>query len=122
MHTDDLGELYVLALHRGEQDGYVLAATGDNPTVREIAEAGAHGSPVVAESIDASRERLGAVYADALLMHQEASGAHARAAFGWPRPVRPCSRTWRTARTFADRRAPSDQSKLFVIAWAARSR
>jgi nucleoside-diphosphate-sugar epimerase len=88
VHIDDLGELYVLALHRGEQDGYVLAATGDNPTVREIAEAGAHGSPVVAESVDASRERLGAVYADALLMHQEASGAHARAVFGWD-PTRP---------------------------------
>jgi nucleoside-diphosphate-sugar epimerase len=88
VHIDDLGELYVLALHRGEQDGYVLAATGDNPTVRAIAEAGAHGSPVVAESVDASRERLGAVYADALLMHQEASGAHARSAYGW-RPTRP---------------------------------
>ncbi|MCT9621770.1 NAD(P)H-binding protein [Curtobacterium sp. C2H10] len=88
VHTDDLGELYVLALHRGEQDGYVVAATGDNPTVREIAEAGAHGSPLVAESVDASRERLGTEYADALLLHQEASGAHARSAFGW-NPTRP---------------------------------
>lgn len=88
VHVDDLGALYVLALQRAEQDGYVVAATGDNPTVREIAEAGAHGSPVVAESADDSRERLGRAYADALLLHQEASGAHARAAFGW-RPVRP---------------------------------
>ncbi|MFJ2980078.1 NAD(P)H-binding protein [Curtobacterium sp. NPDC087082] len=88
VHTDDLGELYVLALHRGEQDGYVVAATGDNPTVREIAEAGAHGSPIVAESVDASRERLGTEYADALLLHQEASGAHARSAFWW-NPTRP---------------------------------
>ncbi|AOX64832.1 epimerase [Curtobacterium sp. BH-2-1-1] len=88
VHTDDLGELYVLALHRGEQDGSVVAATGDNPTVREIAEAGAHGSPIVAESVDASRERLGTEYADALLLHQEASGAHARSAFGW-NPTRP---------------------------------
>jgi len=88
VHTDDLGELYVLALHHGEQDGYVVAATGDNPTVREIAEAGAHGSPIVAESVDASRERLGTEYADALLLHQEASGAHARSAFGW-NPTRP---------------------------------
>jgi nucleoside-diphosphate-sugar epimerase len=88
VHTDDLGELYVLALHRGEQDGYVVAATGDNPSVREIAEAGAHGSPIVAESVDASRERLGTEYADALLLHQEASGAHARSAFGW-NPTRP---------------------------------
>lgn len=88
VHTDDLGELYVLALHRGEQDGYVVAATGDNPSVREIAEAGAHGSLIVAESVDASRERLGTEYADALLLHQEASGAHARSAFGW-NPTRP---------------------------------
>lgn len=88
VHVDDLGELYVLAVQRGEQDGYVVAATGDNPTVREIAEAGAHGSPVVAESADDSRERLGRAYADALLLHQEASGAHARAAFGW-NPTRP---------------------------------
>jgi nucleoside-diphosphate-sugar epimerase len=88
VHIDDLGELYVLAVHRAEQDGYVVAASGDNPTVRELGEAGAHGSPVIAESVDASRERLGADYADALLLHQEASGAHARAAFGW-HPTRP---------------------------------
>jgi nucleoside-diphosphate-sugar epimerase len=88
VHVDDLGELYVLALHRGEPDGYVVAATGDNPTVREIATAGAHGAPVVAESVDASRDRLGTDYADALLLHQEASGAHARSALGW-RPTRP---------------------------------
>lgn len=83
VHVDDLGELYVLALERAEQDGYIVAATGDNPTVRELAEAGAHGSDVVAESVDASRERLGTAFADALLLHQEASGAHARAAYGW---------------------------------------
>lgn len=88
VHVDDLGELYVLAVERGEQDGYVLAATGDNPSVRELAEAGAHGSPVVAESVDAARERLGVEYADALLMHQECSGAHARSAYGWT-PTRP---------------------------------
>ncbi|PZF57036.1 epimerase [Curtobacterium sp. MCSS17_008] len=88
VHVDDLGELYVLALQRAEQDGYVVAATGDNPTVREIAVAGAHGAPVVAESVDESRQRLGADFADALLLHQEASGAHARTAFGWV-PTRP---------------------------------
>lgn len=88
VHVDDLGELYVLALDRAEQDAYVVAATGDNPTVREIAEAGAHGSRIVAETADDSRDRLGADFADALLLHQEASGAHARAAFGWD-PTRP---------------------------------
>jgi nucleoside-diphosphate-sugar epimerase len=88
VHVDDLAELYVLALERGDRDGYVLAATGDDPTVREMAEAGAHGSPIVAESVNASRERLGTEYADALLMHQECAGAHARAAYGWS-PTRP---------------------------------
>jgi nucleoside-diphosphate-sugar epimerase len=83
VHVDDLGELYVLALERAEQDGYIVAASGDNPTVRELAEAGAHGAPVVPESADASRERLGGAFADALLLHQEASGAHARSASGW---------------------------------------
>jgi hypothetical protein len=51
--------------------------------VRELAEAGAHGAPVVPESVDASRERLGTTFAEALLLHQEASGAHARSAYGW---------------------------------------
>lgn len=88
VHVDDVGELYALAVERAEQDAYVLAASGDNPTVREVAEAGAHGSPVVAESVDASRERLGTDFADALLMHQECSGAHARSAYGWA-PSRP---------------------------------
>ncbi|WP_144764278.1 NAD-dependent epimerase/dehydratase family protein [Curtobacterium sp. 9128] len=88
VHVDDLAELYVLAVEHGAEDGYVLAATGDDPTVREMAEAGAHGSPVVPESVDASRQRLGTEFADALLMHQECSGAHARAAYGW-HPTRP---------------------------------
>ncbi|MGU3411661.1 NAD(P)H-binding protein [Microbacterium sp. M1A1_1b] len=88
VHVDDVGDLYALAVERGEQDGYVLAATGDNPTVRELAEAGAHGSPVVAGSIDATRERLGTDFADALLLHQECSGAHARSTYGW-NPTRP---------------------------------
>ncbi|WIE65991.1 NAD(P)H-binding protein [Curtobacterium sp. MCLR17_036] len=83
VHVDDLGELYVLALERAEQDGSVVAVNGDAPTVRELAEAGAHGSPVVAESADDSRARLGTDFADALLLHQEATGAHARAAYGW---------------------------------------
>lgn len=83
VHVDDLGELYVLALERAEQDGSVVAANGDNPTVREIAEAAANGPPVVEETVEETRARLGTEYADALLLHQAATGAHARAAFGW---------------------------------------
>lgn len=83
VHVDDLGELYVLVVERTGQDDSVVAANGDNPTVREIAEAAANGSPVVAETVAESRARLGTAFADALLLHQEATGEHARTAFGW---------------------------------------
>jgi nucleoside-diphosphate-sugar epimerase len=88
VHVDDLADLYVAAVERDEAHGYVIGASGDNPSVREMAEAGAHGSPVVAESPDESRARLGAAFADALLVHQEASGAFARDEFSWS-PSRP---------------------------------
>lgn len=88
VHVEDLAELYALVLHHDRHDPYVIAAAGDNPSVREIAEAGAHGHEVVRDSPNGSRERLGAALADALMMHQEASGAHARNEYGW-RPTRP---------------------------------
>jgi nucleoside-diphosphate-sugar epimerase len=92
VHVDDLAELYVLAVERADQNGYVVAASGDNPTVRELAHAGVEGRPgahgsVVAESADASRERLGTDFADALLLDQAATGAFARS-LGW-QPTRP---------------------------------
>ena len=40
------------------------------------------------ETDEASRERLGAQFADALLLDQAAAGDKARKAFGW-NPVRP---------------------------------
>jgi len=93
VHVDDLAELYVLAVERGDQDGYLVAASGHNPTVRDLAQAGVEGQPgvggqadahaaVVAESVDESRERLGTDFADALLLDQVATGAHARS-LGW---------------------------------------
>jgi nucleoside-diphosphate-sugar epimerase len=82
VHVDDLADLYVLALERAEQDGYLVADDGRAPTVRDLAEAGAHGSPVEAESAEASRERLGHDYADALLLDQRADAARARS-LGW---------------------------------------
>ncbi len=82
VHVDDLADLYVLALERAEQDGYLVADDGRAPTVRDLAEAGAHGSPVEAESAEASRERLGRHYADALLLDQRADAARARS-LGW---------------------------------------
>ncbi|GAA1492235.1 NAD-dependent epimerase/dehydratase family protein [Curtobacterium herbarum] len=98
VHVDDLAELYVLAVERGDQDGYLVAASGHNPTVRDLAQAGVEGQPgvegqadaraaVVAESVDESRQRLGTDFADALLLDQAATGAHARG-LGW-QPSRP---------------------------------
>ena len=82
VHVDDLADLYVLALDAAEPDGYLIADDGRAPTVRDLAEAGAHGAPVEAESVAASRERLGRDYADALLLDQRADAARARA-LGW---------------------------------------
>lgn len=83
VHVDDLAELYVRVLEKGAAVGYVIAASGENPTVREIASSG-HGTvELVEETPDASRERLGAPFADALLQDQAATGQYARDAYGW---------------------------------------
>jgi len=83
VHADDLAELYVLALERAAADAYHLGVSGENPTVRELGEAAAHGRPVVAEDVETTRARLGAPFADALLLDQRASGRHAREELGW---------------------------------------
>lgn len=83
VHVDDLAELYVLALEAAADDDYVFAVSDEQSTVRELAEAAAHGRPVIDESADESRARLGSAYADALLADQVASAAHAREALGW---------------------------------------
>jgi nucleoside-diphosphate-sugar epimerase len=84
VHVDDLAELYVLALEKGAT-GAFIGASGVNPTVRELGEALGEVRP---ESAEASRERLGAGFADALLLDQQASGAKARTVLGWA-PSRP---------------------------------
>jgi nucleoside-diphosphate-sugar epimerase len=85
VHVDDLAELYVRVLEGAEVAGRVIGASGQNPTVRELAEALA-GGEVVDEGADASLERLGA-FGEALLLDQQASGAKARS-LGWE-PSRP---------------------------------
>jgi nucleoside-diphosphate-sugar epimerase len=84
VHVDDLADLYLLVVEQGEGLGYLVAATGENPTVREIATAAGHEA--VPETVEESRERLSAAYADALLLDQQATGARARS-LGW-RPTR----------------------------------
>lgn len=81
VHVDDVADLYALIVERPAPAGRVLALSGQNPTVAEIGEALAGGA-VVPEGADASRTRLGAGYADALMLDQQGSGAKARA-LGW---------------------------------------
>lgn len=79
VHVDDLAELYALVVETSP-GGPVIAVSGDSPTVRTLGEAAAgHVAPSTA---DATRERLGAAFADALLLDQQGTGAGARA-LGW---------------------------------------
>ncbi len=87
MHVDDVAALYALVVERGEALGYVIGASGDNPTVRELGEAAAGPAGVAPESDDASRQRLGGAFADALLLDQATEAAKAKA-LGW-KPVGP---------------------------------
>ena len=87
VHVDDLAELYALLLERGSGFGHVIGASGENPTVRELATAAAGPAGVVGEDVAATRVRLGGGFADALLIDQAADGAKARA-LGWT-PTRP---------------------------------
>ena len=89
VHVEDLADLYVAALERAPGGELYIGASGVNPTVREMGQAavGPDGT-VVAEDDDATRARLGAALADALLLDQQAAGSRARARLGW-QPSRP---------------------------------
>ena len=85
VHTDDLAQLYVLAL-TGPAGAYWLGAGGESPTVRAIAEAASHGlgldGQVAPEPAEGTQARLGPM-TEALLLDQVASGAKARQELGW---------------------------------------
>jgi nucleoside-diphosphate-sugar epimerase len=87
VHVDDLAALYVLAVERGDAGAVYIGASGNNPTVRQLAEAAATADGlegrVEAESVDESRSRLGEGLADALLLDQQARGSKARIDLGW---------------------------------------
>ncbi|KQX08426.1 MULTISPECIES: NAD-dependent epimerase/dehydratase family protein [unclassified Leifsonia] len=87
VHVDDIAALYVLAYENRSARGVYIGASGVNPTVRELGEAIAAAEHVAGgvapETVEASRERLGADFADALLLDQQASGARARTELGW---------------------------------------
>jgi len=84
VHVDDLARLYELAVTHEAPIGRVIGSDGSPTTVRELAEAAAGGAGVgvAPERADATRERLGAAFADALLLDQAALGAKARS-IGW---------------------------------------
>lgn len=82
VHVDDLAALYRLVIERGSGLGYVIGSNGERTTVEATGRAFAGASGVVASSVEATRERLGATFADALLLDQAASGAKARS-LGW---------------------------------------
>ncbi|GAA3298900.1 hypothetical protein GCM10020218_087500 [Dactylosporangium vinaceum] len=82
MHVDDVASAYRIVLEHGSPLGRLVIASGTNPTVLELAEAAAGAAGVAPESVEDSRGRLGAAFADALLLDQQASGARARE-LGW---------------------------------------
>jgi nucleoside-diphosphate-sugar epimerase len=82
VHADDVAALYALVAERGEALGNLIAVSGDNPTVREMGVALAGSAGVASETDDQSRARLGALFADALLLDQQSAGARARS-LGW---------------------------------------
>jgi nucleoside-diphosphate-sugar epimerase len=85
VHVDDLAELYLLALQHSPGGRAYIGASGENPTVRALAEAVTPSlSP---EPDDATIARLGD-FGAALLLDQQASGQRARSELHWT-PTRP---------------------------------
>lgn len=89
VHVDDLADLYLAVLEQAPGGETYVAASGTNPTVREIALAaiGADGA-IEPEEPTMTDDRLGRSFAEALRLDQQASGAKARSAFAWA-PSRP---------------------------------
>jgi nucleoside-diphosphate-sugar epimerase len=80
IHVDDLGALYAAALEKAPAGSYYLAVSGDNPTVRELAQA--VSDSVAPEPVEETQSRLGAVEG-AFALDQQASGRKAREELGW---------------------------------------
>ncbi|MFB7719166.1 NAD-dependent epimerase/dehydratase family protein [Nocardia sp. NPDC056100] len=86
VHAADVAELFRLVIETPTARGRFIAASGVNPTVRELTEAAARaiGAPgVVSETDEATTARLGDYLAEALLLDQQATGAKAHSELGW---------------------------------------
>ena len=83
VHVDDLARLYNSPCYTRGAIGRVIGSDGSPTTVRALAEAAPRGrSGRRPGAAAATRERLGAAFADALLLDQDARGAKARS-LGW---------------------------------------
>jgi len=81
VHTEDLAVLYTLALDDSSAGGYYLGAGDENVTVRDLGEAAA--ATVAPQTVEQTRERFGAPFADALLLDQQVTSTKARDELGW---------------------------------------
>lgn len=82
VHVEDLARLYVTLLALDSPAGHVLGVSGTNPTVRDIATVQSAGAELVPEGADDTAGRLGGLFAEALLLDQQADGEKARS-LGW---------------------------------------
>jgi nucleoside-diphosphate-sugar epimerase len=86
VHADDLANLYVSVLEKGTPGSSYLAVS-ECPTVLELAQTIGEVAGITAEpekeTVEASRKRLGAMFADALLLDQHASSAKAIRELDW---------------------------------------
>ena len=91
VHAADLADFFRRVLEDDSARGYYVIGNGLNPTVAELTEAAAAavGAPgAVPGSDDEARARLGAYFAEVLLLDQGTDAANARADLGW-RPSHP---------------------------------
>ncbi|MEV4625288.1 NAD-dependent epimerase/dehydratase family protein [Micromonospora sp. NPDC049523] len=90
IYIDDVATFYSAALMRAPAGSYYIVASGQNPTMREIATAASRsrglGGRIAPEPPEDSRRRLGPI-AEAFSLDQQASGAKARE-LGW-KPIGP---------------------------------
>jgi len=86
VHVADLADLFRRVLEDDSARGHYLVGDGLNPTVAELTEAAAVAAAApgaVPGSDDEARERLGAYFAEVLLLDQGTDAAKARADLGW---------------------------------------
>ncbi|MNW53263.1 hypothetical protein D3C74_308190 [compost metagenome] len=91
VHVDDLAELYVHAVEQGLTGRLLGTADGSASVIdltRAASRAAGLGGAVGPEDEDATRERLGAPFADALLLDQRVAPVTRARVLGWS-PRRP---------------------------------